>query len=82
LIHLFTDFGIPYDKISNFVPTLMQAEGRLFLISPSGDPVKRGPLILLIAMLGALLAINLTVTESLIAFEALSFIIGFVSVTP
>jgi MFS family permease len=83
LIHLSTDFGVPYDRISN-VPTLTQAgyAGGLLLISPLGDLVKRRPLILLIVMLGALLTIGLAVTKSLIAFEALCFIIGFVTVTP
>lgn len=70
-----------YDKISN-VPSLTQAgyAGALLLISPLGDLVKRRPLILLLCITGAVLSIGLAVTNSLTAFEALSFIIGFISV--
>lgn len=72
-----------YDNISN-VPSLTQAgyAGALLLISPLGDLVKRRPLILLLCIMGAVLTVGLATTNSLTAFEALSFIIGFVSVSP
>jgi MFS family permease len=72
---------VDYDKISN-VPSLTQAgyAGALLLISPLGDIVKRRPLILLLCVMGAILTIGLATTNSLVAFEALSFIIGFISV--
>jgi MFS family permease len=81
LIHLSETFNVDYDKISN-VPSLTQAgyAGALLLISPLGDLVKRRPLILLLCIAGAVLSIGLAVTNSLTAFEALSFIIGFISV--
>jgi MFS family permease len=72
---------VTYDKISN-VPSLTQAgyAGALLLISPLGDLVKRRPLILLLCIMGAVLTVGLATTDSLTAFEALSFIIGFISV--
>jgi len=81
LIHLSTDFNVPYDRISN-VPSLTQAgyAGALLLISPLGDIVKRRPLILALCVIGALLSIGLATTNSLGAFEALSFLVGFASV--
>jgi len=83
LIHLSNSFGVTYDKISN-VPSLTQAgyAGALLLISPLGDIVKRRPLILLLCLLGAVFSIGLATIQSLEGFEALSFIIGFISVTP
>jgi MFS family permease len=73
---------VTYDKISN-VPSLTQAgyASALLLISPLGDIVKRRPLILLLCMMGAVLTIGLATTTNLAAFEALSFIIGFISVS-
>jgi MFS family permease len=81
LIHLSNSFDVPYDKISN-VPSLTQAgyAAALLLISPLGDLVKRRPLILLLCVAGALMSIGLATTNSLTAFEALSFIIGLLSV--
>jgi len=81
LIHLSTDFNVPYDRISN-VPSLTQAgyAGALLLISPLGDIVKRRPLILALCVIGAILSIGLATTNSLAAFEALSFLVGFSSV--
>ena len=83
LIHLSDTFGVTYDKISN-VPSLTQAgyAGALLLVSPLGDLVKRRPLILLLCITGAVLSVGLATTNSLTAFEALSFIIGFISVHP
>ncbi len=51
-------------------------------ISPLGDLVRRRPLILATIILSATLTVGLAVTNSLIVFEAISFIVGFVSVTP
>jgi MFS family permease len=72
---------VTFDKISN-VPSLTQsgyATG-LLLISPLGDIVKRRPLVLLLCIIGAALTVGLATTTSLLAFEALSFFIGIVSV--
>lgn len=52
------------------------------LISPLGDLVQRRPLILSTVILSTTLTIGLAVTKNLEAFEALSFIVGAVSVTP
>jgi MFS family permease len=81
LIHLSTAFGVPYDTVSN-IPALTQAgyAASLLLISPLGDLVKRRPLVLLLCIAGALVSIGLATTNSLAVFEALSFIVGIVSV--
>lgn len=54
----------------------------LLLISPLGDLVRRRQLILLLITLSTLLSIGLAVTNSLVAFEILSFFVGVASVTP
>ncbi|KXN85064.1 Putative uncharacterized transporter YgaY [Leucoagaricus sp. SymC.cos] len=82
-IQISQDFGVTYSEISK-IPTLIQAgyAGGLLLISPLGDLVRRRPLILSTIILSTSLTIGLAITNSLIAFEALSFIVGAVSVTP
>lgn len=54
----------------------------LLLISPLGDLVQRRQLILLLAFVAASLTIGLPLTQSVAAFEALSFLVGVVSVVP
>ena len=54
----------------------------LILISPLGDLVRRRQLILCIVALSTTLTIGLAITNSLAVFEALSYLVGVVSVTP
>src|SRR5882762_7391330 len=54
----------------------------IVLISPLGDLVKRRQLILLLVASSGTLAVGLSVTKSLHAFEALSFLLGVVSIVP
>ena len=54
----------------------------LLLISPLGDLVRRRPLILTTVILSTSLTIGLAVTDILVVFETLSFLVGAVSVTP
>ncbi|THH27015.1 hypothetical protein EUX98_g7178 [Antrodiella citrinella] len=83
LIQLSQSFGVTYDEVSR-IPTLVQAGyavGLLF-ISPLGDLVRRRPLLLLLTFLSASLSIGLPLTRSVVAFEALSFLVGIVTVVP
>lgn len=52
------------------------------MISPLGDLVRRRPLVLATVILSTSFTIGLAVTNNLAVFEALSFIVGAVSVTP
>jgi predicted MFS family arabinose efflux permease len=52
------------------------------LISPLGDLVRRRPLILTTVVFGIALTIGLAVTNNLVVFEVLSFLVGAASVTP
>jgi predicted MFS family arabinose efflux permease len=54
----------------------------LLLLSPLGDLVKRRQLILLLVFLSTALTIGLSITNNLRVFEALSFLVGVVTVTP
>jgi hypothetical protein len=69
---------LPQNRL-NFHPRY--ATGILF-ISPLGDLVRRRQLIVFLAVLSASMTIGLAVTSNLVLFEALSFLIGVVSVTP
>lgn len=70
----------PIDRI----PTLVQAgyATGLLLISPLGDLVRRRPLLLLLVFVSTTLTIGLSITRSLAAFEAISYLVGAFSVTP
>ncbi|KZT44476.1 MFS general substrate transporter [Sistotremastrum suecicum HHB10207 ss-3] len=83
LIQLSIAFGVSYDEVSK-IPTLTQAgyATGLLLISPIGDLVPRRPLLLGLILSSASLCIGLSVTKSLKAFEAISFLLGAVTVTP
>jgi hypothetical protein len=54
----------------------------LLLISPLGDLLPRRQLILALVLTSASLTVGLAVTLSLAGFEALSFLVGVVTVTP
>ncbi|THH29174.1 hypothetical protein EUX98_g5015 [Antrodiella citrinella] len=83
LIKLAESFGVSDSEISR-VPTLIQAGYAvgLLLISPLGDLLRRRPLLLLLSVIAATLSIGLPLTHSIVAFEALSFLVGLFSVVP
>lgn len=54
----------------------------LVLISPLGDLLRRRSLILTIVFLSTCLTIGLAVTNSLVVFETLCFLVGALTVTP
>ncbi|THH27010.1 hypothetical protein EUX98_g7177 [Antrodiella citrinella] len=83
LIQLAESFGVTYDEVSR-IPTLIQAGYAvgLLLISPLGDLVRRRPLILLLTFLSASLSIGIPLVKSVAAFEAISFLVGIVTVVP
>ncbi|EPS92705.1 hypothetical protein FOMPIDRAFT_1056624 [Fomitopsis schrenkii] len=76
-------FGVSENEVSN-IPTLVQAgyAGGLLLVTPLGDMVQRRQLILLLVFISAALSIGLAITSSLVAFEVLTFFVGFTSVVP
>ncbi|KAJ3486860.1 hypothetical protein NLJ89_g11771 [Agrocybe chaxingu] len=83
LIQLSLAFNVTYGEVSR-IPTLIQAgyATGLVLISPLGDLVRRRQLILLLVLLSTSLTIGLASTSNLHVFEAISFLVGAVSVTP
>ncbi|KAK7001805.1 putative transporter YgaY [Favolaschia claudopus] len=83
LIQFSESFQVDYNSVAR-IPTLLQAgyATGIVLISPLGDLVRRRELILFLAILSGTLTIGLAITNSLVVFEILSFIIGAVSVTP
>ncbi|KAG6825945.1 hypothetical protein H0H92_001755 [Tricholoma furcatifolium] len=83
LIQFSRSFDVTYSEVSR-IPTLVQAgyASGLLLISPLGDLVRRRQLLLIIATLSTTLTIGLAITKNLAAFEAISFLIGMVSVAP
>lgn len=54
----------------------------LVLITPLGDLVRRRQLVLILVAVSASLTIGLSVTSNLAVFEALSFLVGAVTVVP
>ncbi|TFK41502.1 major facilitator superfamily domain-containing protein [Crucibulum laeve] len=83
LIELAKSFDVSYQAVSR-IPTLLQAGyavGLLF-ISPLGDIVRRRPLFLSLVFITTLLTIGLAVTNNVIVFEVISFLVGVANVTP
>ncbi|OJA21284.1 hypothetical protein AZE42_08122 [Rhizopogon vesiculosus] len=83
LIQLSASFNVTYDEVAR-IPTLVQAGfgiGLLF-ISPLGDMLRRRQLMLLLVALSTTLTIGLAITNNLVVFEILSFLIGLASVSP
>ncbi|KAH7913381.1 major facilitator superfamily domain-containing protein [Hygrophoropsis aurantiaca] len=83
LIQFSESFGVTYDEVSR-IPTLIQAgyATGLLLISPLGDLVRRRQLVLTLVFMSTTLTIGLAITTNLQVFEAISFLIGAVTVTP
>ncbi|KLO11784.1 MFS general substrate transporter [Schizopora paradoxa] len=83
LIQFAESFGVTHQQVSR-IPTLVQAGYAvgMLLVSPLGDLIRRRPLILALVTLSASLTIGLSVTRSLVVFEALTFLVGIVTVTP
>ncbi|KAF9024563.1 MFS general substrate transporter [Hymenopellis radicata] len=83
LIEMSKSFNVTYSEVST-IPTLVQAgyATGLLLISPLGDLVRRRQLILLLVIFSASLSIPLAITKNLKVFEAFSFLVGALSVTP
>lgn len=54
----------------------------LLLITPLGDLIRRRPLLLCLVLCSASLTVGLSVTQSVVVFEILSFFVGVVTVTP
>ncbi|KAG2737496.1 MFS general substrate transporter, partial [Suillus brevipes Sb2] len=83
LIQLSASFHVTYDEVAR-IPTLVQAGfgiGLLF-ITPLGDMLRRRQLILLLVALSTTFTIGLAITNNLLVFEIISFLIGLTSVTP
>ncbi|KAF8955137.1 major facilitator superfamily domain-containing protein [Flammula alnicola] len=83
LLQLALSFNVSHSQVSR-IPTLVQAGYAvgLVLISPLGDLLRRRPLVLSTVAISTSLTVGLAVTKNLVVFEALSFIVGVVSVTP
>ncbi|KAF9477685.1 MFS superfamily [Pholiota conissans] len=83
LIQLSLSFNATNAQVSR-IPTLIQAGYAvgLVLISPLGDLIRRRPLILSTVIISTGLTVGLAITNSLVAFEVLSFIVGVASITP
>jgi len=82
LIQLADTFQVDYVRIAN-VPTLTQAgyAAGILLVTPLGDMIRRRQLLLALLLIAAGVTLGLALTQSLVAFETLSFFAGMVAVT-
>ncbi|KAI0382210.1 MFS general substrate transporter [Hypomontagnella monticulosa] len=77
------EFGVS-DQRSSLIPTVTQAgyaAGLLFIV-PAGDILKRRPMVLTLMFMTAMIWLGCTLTPSFDAFLGLSFVVGFLTVTP
>ncbi|KAF9235647.1 major facilitator superfamily domain-containing protein [Melanogaster broomeanus] len=83
-ILLNASFGISSTMGEVSKPTLVQAGFGIGLlcVAPLGDMVRRRGLILVLVFSSTCLTIGLAITKNIYAFEVISFLIGFTSVTP
>ncbi|BGP48575.1 hypothetical protein JCM10450v2_004451 [Rhodotorula kratochvilovae] len=83
LIVLSESFDVSYNEVTN-IPTLLQASYALGLafICPTGDLVRRRPLLLLVVAVAAILSLILAIVPNVTSFQAISFFLGAASVTP
>ncbi|KZP00315.1 MFS general substrate transporter [Calocera viscosa TUFC12733] len=83
LIQLASSFQVDDVRIAN-IPTLTQAgyAAGILLVTPLGDMIRRRELLLALLFCAGCVTLGLALTQSLIAFETLSFIAGVVAVTP
>ncbi|KAF8133308.1 major facilitator superfamily domain-containing protein [Boletus edulis] len=82
LIQLSDSFSVTYDEVSR-IPTLVQAGYGIGLLTicPMGDMLRRRGLILFLVSCSTLFTIGLAVTKNLRVFEAMSFFVGFTSIS-
>ncbi|WVQ78595.1 hypothetical protein IAT38_000681 [Cryptococcus sp. DSM 104549] len=83
LVAIARDFSTTHDAVST-VPTLAQAGygcGILF-VSPLGDLVRRRQLVLLLMTLTTCLTVGLALSRNVQMLSGLSFVVGFLTVTP
>ncbi|KAJ6493986.1 MFS DHA1 protein [Mycena vitilis] len=83
LLQLAREFDVDIVGVSR-IPVLLQAgyASGLVLLTPLGDLIRRRQLLLILIFTSGSLTIGLAVTHSLAVFEALSFLVAIVSVTP
>ncbi len=83
LVQLSQHFEVDYNAISS-LPSLVQGgyAAGLLLISPLGDLIRRRSLALILLLGSTTLTIGLAMTKSLAVFQALSFVVAMLSVTP
>ncbi|WWC69343.1 uncharacterized protein I206_103281 [Kwoniella pini CBS 10737] len=83
LVAIADDFSVSHTRISS-IPTLVQGGYGvgIILISPLGDLVRRRQLVLILITLTTILSIGLALAPTVAALEAISFIVGILTVTP
>ncbi|CAK5266396.1 unnamed protein product [Mycena citricolor] len=81
LLNVLFGFAATFIVANLYYSSAQYATGIIF-IPPLGDLVRRRQLILTLAVLSSSLTVGLAVTNNIAVFEALSFLIGVVSVTP
>ncbi|KAH6631387.1 major facilitator superfamily domain-containing protein [Chaetomium tenue] len=76
-------FGVSYERAS-LIPQLLQAGygGGILLLCPLGDVFRLRPMILILLTITTVAWAGLCLTDSFQVFTALSFVTGFVTVSP